>query len=158
VPFIERRVELRVVRSPITVDARAHFRARKLARIHGRTAARQPPDEADALLRLARRRDRFGPRIGHKVGIDIGQAPIGIDVRARKPCLDQRGAVRRCGAPQPRDVRILGLADHVSRRRMVEIVRIPFAGMRRVEHQRDRCAARIVAFEYFVHQDCIMAY
>jgi hypothetical protein len=32
---------------------------------------------------------------------------------------------------------------------MVEIVRIPFTGMRRIEHQRNRCAGWIVAFEYF---------
>ncbi len=72
------------------------------------------------------------------VGIDVVEAAVRIDVRARKHRLDQRGAERRRAAIETGDVRVLRLAHDVARRRVVEIVGIVLAGMRRIEDERQR--------------------
>ena len=79
----------------------------------------------------------FRPGVVEQRGVDVGQAAVGVDVGARKTRLDQRCAGGRREAPQPRHVRVLRLAHQCARRRMIEVIGIPFAGVRRIEHQRN---------------------
>ena len=101
-------------------------------------AARRAPEESDALRGLARCRERHGPWIGQHRGIEVVEAAIGIDVGAREDRLEQRRAEPRREPIEPRNVRVLRLANDVPRRRMVEVVGIVLAGVRRVEHERQR--------------------
>ncbi len=117
------------LRPPPTASLRAYI---------GGAVPRDPPDEPDALLGLARRCDRPRPRLGQKLRIDVGEAAVGIDVRSRKIRLEQRRAEPRRAAIQPGDVGVLGLPHLGARRRVVEIVRVVLARVRRVEHERDR--------------------
>ena len=124
---VDDRRELVVIREVATFDSPADLGCRKLARIERDAARTEPPHETDALDRLARRRERLGPRIGEERRIDVVDAAIRIDVGARKFRFEERRAGARHVRPQSRDVRILRLPQEASRRPMIEIVRICLA-------------------------------
>ena len=111
--------------------------ARKLARVHRHAAARQAPDEPDALLRSCA--TARSARATHRRAAP-DRCRRGCDWhRCRRAGSSASISVAPCArrdAPQPRDVRVLGLPHHVTRRRVIEVVGIPLAGVRRVEHQR----------------------
>ena len=84
------------------------------------------------------------PASGEQLGVDICYMPVGVDIGARKQCLDQRRAITRRGFVQLGDERVFRLAHHSPGRRVLEVGRIVCAAVRRVEHQRDRVVVRLV--------------
>lgn len=123
-------IERRVIRQITPVDPALQLDGGEAARVQGYAAVGQPPYEADPELGLARRRERMRPRVGQQRGIDVVETAIRVDVGPRKTRLDQRRAMLRRGAIEPRHVRVLGLPHDGARRHMVEIVRIILARMR----------------------------
>ena len=92
------------------------------------------------------------PLVGKEIRIDIGETPIRIDVGTREQRLDERRADAGGMRPQLADVRVLRLTYEIAWRPMVEIVRIDLAGVRRVEHQRNRRDRGIVPPPYAVER------
>ncbi len=80
-------------------------------------------------------------------GIDVVEAAVRVDVGAREHAPRSASRRRRRAAIQPRDVRVLRLAHDRARRRVIEVVGIVLARVRRIEHQRHRGGRGRVAEE-----------
>ena len=107
----ERGCDRRMIRLIAQRDSALDLGQRERSRVHRDPALREPPDEADAELGLARRCERAGPLLLHNRGVEIGDVPAGIDVGTREQRFDERSTDARRGGEERFDMRVLGFAD-----------------------------------------------